>query len=237
VAASTTTLPAAPQVDQWVWIKDVGGNCAALNQTINRNGNTIDGLPESLILDIDFGDVMLMWNGTTWAINPDAIGTTGPQGNDGAQGPQGIPGVEGPEGPPGSADIVLTSLPEVGEYAGQLVQIRAQETLALYDVVTFDLDATYGMGARKSVSTSILPVMGVVVIGGAADEIVTVLVSGYVRTTVLLAPGALVYNSAIAGGMTSIVPETTGEKAKIIGVSGSSRIVWVSPQLNMVGIK
>ena len=250
--ARTTTLPAAPQVDQWVWIKDVGGNCATLNQTINRNGKTIDGVAENMLIDVDFSDVMLMWNGTTWAINPDAIGTTGPQGNpgldgsNGSNGAQGIQGIQGPQGPqgipgvdgaPGSTDIELLTPPAVGEYQGQILRVLAGIALNQYDVVYLDSDTTRGMDANKTTDSTAFPAVGVVLAAAALNQPVDILINGWIRVTTTLTAERTVYMSSTSGGMTTTVPTTVNRYAKIVGWSGSNNILWVSPQLNTVQIK
>lgn len=69
-APRTITLPAAPLTGQIYEIRDVGstgaGASATNNITINRNGNTIDGVAANLILSTNGVGVVLAWDGFKW---------------------------------------------------------------------------------------------------------------------------------------------------------------------------
>lgn len=63
----TITLPATPSTGTYAQIAD-GANWATNNLTLARNGSTIEGLAENLILDIQGAIVELVYDGTTWEV-------------------------------------------------------------------------------------------------------------------------------------------------------------------------
>jgi hypothetical protein len=78
------TLPATPTLGSSVTIAD-GNNWYTNNLTVARNGSTIEGLTEDLILDIEGIQVDFVYDGTTWEVYtfsgpspfPDPTGNTG----------------------------------------------------------------------------------------------------------------------------------------------------------------
>lgn len=82
-SAITLTLPATPQ--QGDYIKLVGDNWATNNLTLGRNGETIEGTAEDLIVDVDDVTLELIYDGTTWQvfanIGTGAIGVDTASGN------------------------------------------------------------------------------------------------------------------------------------------------------------
>jgi hypothetical protein len=67
-AAFTVTLPASPSSGSQVSISDSGGNFGINNLTVGRNGSTIGGLSEDLVLDINSVSVNLIYDGSTWLV-------------------------------------------------------------------------------------------------------------------------------------------------------------------------
>lgn len=63
----TITLPASPTAGQYVTIYDNAG-WGINNLTIARNGSTIEGVADDLILDVSSIKVELIYNGSTWQI-------------------------------------------------------------------------------------------------------------------------------------------------------------------------
>jgi hypothetical protein len=72
----TVTLPAAPETGAQVAIVD-GANWATNNLTVARNGSTIEGLAEDLVLDIGGVAVHFIYDGTTWEVFTQAGAFTG----------------------------------------------------------------------------------------------------------------------------------------------------------------
>ena len=71
----TLTLPATPTAGNAVIIAD-GANWSTNNLTVARNGSTIEGAAEDLVLDIKGIQVELIYSGTTWEV----FAFTGPTG-------------------------------------------------------------------------------------------------------------------------------------------------------------
>jgi len=104
--AFTITLPASPSSGDEVRFAD-GANWATNNLTVARNGSTIEGLAEDLVLDITSVLVNLVYDGTTWQVfaSLSAPGATGFQGATGVQGIQGASGATGIQGVQGATGI------------------------------------------------------------------------------------------------------------------------------------
>jgi hypothetical protein len=63
----TITLPATPSAGAEVIIAD-GDNWQTNNLTINRNGSTIKGLAENLVMDIAGVKAEFVYSGSTWLV-------------------------------------------------------------------------------------------------------------------------------------------------------------------------
>jgi hypothetical protein len=83
-AAFTVTLPASPVAGDYVYFMDAG-NWVTNNLTVARNGKTIEGVADDLLLNLKGVLVQLIYDGTTWQL----ACNIGPQG---AQGPAGSGG-------------------------------------------------------------------------------------------------------------------------------------------------
>ena len=64
-SAVTGTLPASPSSSDTIVLQNHSPNVVV---TIARNGNTIEGLAEDLILNIPYAEIQLWYDGTTWRI-------------------------------------------------------------------------------------------------------------------------------------------------------------------------
>ena len=65
----TINLPATPSTGDLIRIAD-GANWTTNNLTIGRNGSTIEGAAEDLIVDIGTISLDLVYDGTTWQVFP-----------------------------------------------------------------------------------------------------------------------------------------------------------------------
>lgn len=67
--AFTITLPASPVAGNVVNFADAADSWDTNNLTIARNGQTIEGLAENLVCDVE-GDMVLtlLYNGSTWQV-------------------------------------------------------------------------------------------------------------------------------------------------------------------------
>lgn len=66
--AITLTLPTTPAVNDAIIFADKYKTWDTNNLTIARNGNTINGLAENLVCDVEGADLTMIYNGTTWNI-------------------------------------------------------------------------------------------------------------------------------------------------------------------------
>lgn len=82
--AWTFTLPASPLSGNYVEITD-GANFATNNLTVARNGSTIEGYSDDVLLTISNTTYQFIYDGTTWEI----VATAGKQGATGIQGATG----------------------------------------------------------------------------------------------------------------------------------------------------
>jgi hypothetical protein len=64
--AFTVTLPATPTAGMQVVVADSGGAFGTNNLTVARNGSTIEGVAEDMILDINGVSVQFVYDGATW---------------------------------------------------------------------------------------------------------------------------------------------------------------------------
>lgn len=67
-ASFTITLPATPNAQDRVTILDSTGNFGTNNLTVARNGETIMGLAEDIILDVDNKEYRFIYTGTDWRV-------------------------------------------------------------------------------------------------------------------------------------------------------------------------
>ena len=74
----TVTLPATPITGAYVQITD-GGDWSVNNLLINRNGSTIEGIADTLAIDLAQTTVELVYDGTTWQFTS-TTGARGPAG-------------------------------------------------------------------------------------------------------------------------------------------------------------
>jgi hypothetical protein len=70
-SAFTITLPASPQAGASVVIAD-GNDWGVNNLTVARNGSTIEGTAEDVILDVQNITASFVYSGTTWALSTSA---------------------------------------------------------------------------------------------------------------------------------------------------------------------
>lgn len=75
--AFTVTLPATPSAGTQCVVADAGGDFGTNNLTVARNGSTISGLAEDLVLDINGVSVQFVYDGTTWEIYAQVGGNGG----------------------------------------------------------------------------------------------------------------------------------------------------------------
>lgn len=67
-AAFTITLPLAPAANAAVYFQDAKGTFSTNNLTVARNGQTIMGVAEDLIVSADNYGFGLIYNGSDWRI-------------------------------------------------------------------------------------------------------------------------------------------------------------------------
>jgi hypothetical protein len=70
-AARTLTLPATPSLGDEIQIFDASGTAGTNNITVANNSEKIDGILESILIDIDGSSITFVYTGSTygWSIN------------------------------------------------------------------------------------------------------------------------------------------------------------------------
>ena len=83
----TVTLPATPTDGFYVQITD-GSDFSINNLTVARNGSTIEGFSDDVLLDLKGCTFEFIYSGTTWQVTATtgARGPTGPAGSGGGGG-------------------------------------------------------------------------------------------------------------------------------------------------------
>lgn len=66
--AFTLTLPASPSANDEIIILDAAGTFGTNNLTVARNGNTIQGVSQNLVCDIDDVAIRLHYTGSDWRV-------------------------------------------------------------------------------------------------------------------------------------------------------------------------
>ena len=62
------TLPASPSQNDAIQVVDAGGFFQTNNLTVARNGQTIMGVADDLVVDYNIASFGLVYNGSTWRI-------------------------------------------------------------------------------------------------------------------------------------------------------------------------
>jgi hypothetical protein len=65
-AAFTLTLPSSPSTGTTITVQDSSGYCGTNNVTVARNGNTIRGIADDLLIDISYAKITFIYTGSTW---------------------------------------------------------------------------------------------------------------------------------------------------------------------------
>jgi hypothetical protein len=145
------TLPATPDVGDSIQIAD-GGNWSVNNLAIDRNGETIEGDANNLILDV--GDILVYFiyggNGPTWQVKA----TLGEKGETGNTGP---PGIEISNTEPTNTEILWADTSEPGEivlpFGGTTGQYLIKASNGDFDTEWSDLEEV----DLSAVNTDIIP--------------------------------------------------------------------------------
>jgi hypothetical protein len=77
----TVTLPATPATGDQCVVADAGGAFGTNNLTVARNGSTIEGIAQDLIVDITGVSVQLIYDGSTWQVYSQVGGAGGTASN------------------------------------------------------------------------------------------------------------------------------------------------------------
>ena len=75
--AFTVTLPASPNEGDQVVVADAGASFGTNNCTVGRNGSTINGVAQDLVLDITGVSVQFVYDGSTWEVYAQVGGNGG----------------------------------------------------------------------------------------------------------------------------------------------------------------
>jgi hypothetical protein len=64
--AFAITLPATPNLNDFVSVYDVAGGAEDFNITVGRNGETIMGVAEDFVINVKWGAIDFVYDGSTW---------------------------------------------------------------------------------------------------------------------------------------------------------------------------
>ena len=131
--AFTLTLPATPNLGTTITITD-GGNFGTSNLTVARNGSTINGIADNLIINLPQIIAELIYDGSTWRV----ITTAGSQG------------ATGPTGPTGATGALPLTTPFT---ANGVVYASSTSALATGSALTFDGTNLTTTGSVNSTNT------------------------------------------------------------------------------------
>lgn len=67
-APFTLTLPALPTIGSALEVSDAYGNWQTNNLTVAQGGNTIEGLAQNMVMDLNRARVVFAFDGTTWRV-------------------------------------------------------------------------------------------------------------------------------------------------------------------------
>ena len=136
----TINLPATPAAGAFVVIADAN-DWSTTNLTVGRNGSTIEGIADDILMDVKGFAVEFAYDGSTWEIYT-AIGL---QGTQGTQGRQGIQGTSGPSTTINATDDTTTNAthyPVFVAAAGSNQTAEVSTTKLYFNPSTGDLSAT-----------------------------------------------------------------------------------------------
>lgn len=94
--AFSISLPASPASGTWIIVTD-GGGWGVNNLTVLRNGSSIEGIADDLIINVPNITVEFVFTNNTWQVVA-TLGATGPSGDLGFTGSRGFTGSQGPAG-------------------------------------------------------------------------------------------------------------------------------------------
>ena len=157
--AFTLTLPATPNLGTTITITD-GGNFGTSNLTVARNGSTINGIADNLIINLPQIIAELIYDGSTWRVittagSQGATGSTGVTGSTGPTGVTGATGIAGPTGPTGATGLTGSTgaLPLTTPFTlNGLVYASSTSALATGSALTFD-GTNLGIGTSSPAQT------------------------------------------------------------------------------------
>jgi uncharacterized delta-60 repeat protein len=190
----TVSLPASPSSGDWLIITDAS-DWGVNNLTIARNGSTIEGLAQNLLLNMGNVNVEFVYVNSTWQVvttmgvqgdigYTGSIGFTGSQGVQGVTGftgSQGIQGTPGEFGYTGSRGVTgftgsIGGLGYTGSVGGTVINTNITPSIASpYDVTTADVNERLLM---NSTSTGVVRFLSSNTTGMANGTVVEVAAMG-----------------------------------------------------------
>lgn len=177
----TITLPATPNIGSQVVVVD-GAAWGTNNLTIARNGSTIEGLAEDMILDISGAAVTFIYDGTTW----EAYSQIGAAG--GSAGYRNLP----PVGTKTSNYTLGTT--DVGKY----VQVAAGGSITIPDAVFAEGDIVWVFNNTSSAITITCSITTAYISGIDTDKATVSLATRGVATILFISGTICVISGSVS---------------------------------------
>jgi len=129
--------------------------------------------------------------------------------------------------------IMTNSLSGDETYAGIVTSGVASETLAFGDLAMYNNDSKW-IKADKSEETKVDGQIGVVVVSGATDESISLLLMGYARDNDWSYVTASSVYVGTSGVMSQTLPTTSGDFVRTVGYAISPNIIFFNPDNNII---
>jgi hypothetical protein len=235
------TLPATPDVGDSIQIAD-GGNWSVNNLAIDRNGETIEGDANNLILDV--GDILVYFiyggNGPTWQVKA----TLGEKGETGNTGP---PGIEISNTEPTNTEILWADTSEPGEIVlpsgGTTGQYLIKASNGDFDTEWSDLEEV----DLSAVNTDIIPTSSDTYdLGSANNTWRDLYLSGnsiFLGNVTIsetewdsVSTGVLPYDGTISGLSANTVGEAIDETVALTNTAYTNAVSYTDNEITALGL-
>lgn len=137
---------------------------------------------------------------------------------------------------PGEVDLPIQAPLALDHSAsGYAMYLTAGETVVFGEGVYSNGDGKAWKSDADAASS--MPCVGIVIVGGNADDLILVLFVGFVRDDdwnwTVSVP---IYASETPGGLTETAPSGTGDQVQVIGIASSADIILINTDYSLVEV-